>query len=162
MTKKITKLICLCLALVTSVGILCACNNNDDYNSIEYYNAIMLDRANVLMKTDFLASLPSAEYGEFGEDTVLVVKNEEQFNEIFIGFPLSLNFKNEMLIVCVFTDINYGFPYKIKDICVDNEILRVSIYSDSPDSPNSSAPTQRALVVKMNKTNYSELKIIWS
>ena len=30
MKKNLIKLICLCLALVTCVGILCACNKNDD------------------------------------------------------------------------------------------------------------------------------------
>ena len=30
MRKKLTRLICLIIALVTSVGILCACNKNDD------------------------------------------------------------------------------------------------------------------------------------
>lgn len=162
MRKIVKKAICMGVMLIVGVCVLCACN---DHNESNKYNAVILDRANILLKNEFLQSL-SSYGGEFGEDTVLTIKDQAQFDEIFVGFPTSLDFDKEQLAVCVYTDINYGYPCGIKNIDEDNGVLKITLYSDLPRDdrgtpPCTSSPTQRAVVIKMNRTDFSDVKITW-
>lgn len=155
-TKKIA-LIILIIALVSII--FTACNEEEDkvpeVNEL-LESAVFFDRGEKILKQDYLATLSMIdEYSV--ETTTVLIDNKQNLDSMFIGFPTSVDFETERVIVYIFTTYNYGFPCYLTDVAVENGICDIKIFQDYPQpaeggpTPScASAPTVRALVVKVN------------
>lgn len=154
--KKIAFII-LIIALVSVV--FTACNEEEDkvpeVNEL-LESAVFFDRGEKILKQDYLATLSMIdEYSV--ETTTVLIDNKQNLDSMFIGFPTSVDFETERVVVYIYTTYNYGFPCYLTYLDVEDGICNIKIAQDypqpaegGPTPSTASAPTVRALVVKVN------------
>ena len=107
--KLTSKILCLGLILVMTLGMLCACDKGDKFDN--KYNAVlyesMVDSFNeAYLSANSTHGIYSPEYAE--NDTrphtiTNVISNKDEFNAAFKEFPTDVDFDKEMIIVHFFT-----------------------------------------------------------
>ena len=171
-TSFFGKLLCLALILVFALGIICACNKNDNfYNDVDDF-----------MKKDFLEQnrtydvayeidvydsdidewVKKAQYDKTSPETRdIIVDSEEKFSEIFNEFPTNINFETEMLVVHMFTVTN-GRPALLNKTVLKNGNLKVyfKIKPGRPGVNDTTMPGQKAIAVKIKKTELNSIEFI--
>jgi hypothetical protein len=92
------------------------------------------------------------------EDFTLVIKNQNQLNELFTNFP-TVNFEKEMIIVYIYTGI-YNAEKKITDVEYEEKELSIEFgYKLKMGTGSATIPMQRTLIIKMNKIDAYEIDI---
>lgn len=87
-----------------------------------------------------------------------VVKTEEEYEQIFIGEPISVNFNSQMLIICTCAVFN-NREIKIRSIRRDDEILLIKFRTENPAKKVSDTiePTQKYLFVVMDRLDVNDV-----
>ncbi len=151
--------VCVLGAVLVILG-LTSCGNR--------YGAVIYDNAREWIKEEFAENNRVWAYYE-GEKTItddypssrsFLVKDEQQFKEMFVEEPqgLEVNFENEMLAVYTFNSI-YIRNMGISSVKVEDDTVGVYLeYAKAKDGVGDAvAPYQRWVVVKMAKLDVSEL-----
>ncbi|MCL2061220.1 MAG: hypothetical protein FWH03_01155 [Firmicutes bacterium] len=147
--KKVVKLLTLGVVLIMGLGIFAGCGGNK-------YNAVLYDDAGEWIKESFLdenityqnndARVPNAKS--------FIIRNQTEFESIFLEFPHEIDFENEMFLLYVFACELGGRSYKIRKMIVENQNLTIEYKVDSNTIFNwSSAPWLRCFVVRMDKVD---------
>lgn len=163
MKKAVATILASCL-LVTGLLVLFACNDDGAKDMTAELNAEFYDRATGYMDEEYLLSQPSTEY--LGDETTIVVMDREMFSGVFAEFPGEVDFSREMLVVHLFNDIYNGFECRLTGITLQDGALEVSVlHSLAPKTqdglrpPSTSQPTQRAVVIKLDKVDFSQVTV---
>ncbi len=133
------------------------------------YSAKLFDKAENFMTETYLREnnthYPSNNDG-LPHTRCQVIKTEDDVEGIFETFPEELDFSRDMLVIYIFTDINYAFGCRLDDITVTenemtivigHEMAKRDIWGRRP--PSASLPTQRCLVVKLTDCSFNDVKV---
>lgn len=158
MEKRLTKIIAMGVLLIVSLLLFTGCGSNK-------YNAVILTTG-FSFKEEFLkdnltrgshylnenGEIVSAEGESYPRHRVFIIKSHEDANLIFESFSDSIDFEKEMLIIYIFTTINPD-PCKINKVFIDEDVLKINykFQRSKIGSDNTSSPTQRCLLVKIDK-----------
>ncbi len=131
--------------------------------------AVFFDRGEKILKQEYIDALPwKDEYHMMVEKTTVLIDNKQTLDTMFVGFPTSVDFETERVIVYIHTSYKYGFSHHLADVNVANGACTIQSVIDIPDefigengviAPCASAPTMRALVVKVNSTEFESAKV---
>ncbi len=164
--KKVLITILILVIFSTTLFVLVGCTENQREAPTwqEKYNPVVLDKAECLMKEEFLMAQPN--HNDFvgkKEDTMYLIKDQATYDEVFEKLPISVRFYNSiyyerhMLGVLIFNTYNYGKEIYVKDISVNEGVMVISLDAvaqknddGKPVVPMASAPTQRAVVIRVN------------
>ncbi len=132
------------------------------------YSAKLFDKAENFMTETYLREnnthYPSNNDG-LPHTRCQVIKTEDNADGIFETFPEELDFSRDMLVIYIFTDINYGFGCRLEDITENEQEMTIVIRhelaksSEGFDVPAASLPTQRCLVVKLTDCSFNDVKV---
>ena len=145
--------------------------------SVNKYNAVLYSQANEWIDESFLKnnrvkayylnknyeegkSDPNDKYiydSTLPSSRIFIITEKNEYNEIFTNTQLSVNFKTEMIILYIFSDVNPSREYKLKKISSDGGILTIETKLEHSDSDDATLPYQRCFVIKMNKSNIDEV-----
>ncbi|MCR4726497.1 MAG: hypothetical protein K5753_04670 [Clostridia bacterium] len=98
---------------------------------------------------------------EFSTEYLYILEDEEEETNIFSSFNISIDYKNETLLVYIFTSY-VPRPYYVKRSYMDLGVLYIRIMHESMDpfAPGLSAPLQKCLVIKVDKTEKDDVIIL--
>ncbi|MBQ2769364.1 MAG: hypothetical protein IJF44_05275 [Clostridia bacterium] len=134
-------------------------------------NAVLYDNAQTYAKEEFLEeNITNLMAGgeNAPEEIVYIVKEQTDFDAMFTDFPTAIDFETEMVIVYLFTDINAGFGCSLSEVRKEKKCLHITFLHHMPEPdkngcipPMGSAPTQRCLLVKIDKCDIELAYINW-
>ena len=156
--KKIIASLVLAIMALFSFG----CAKEMPYNVL--YDAKFVDKSERYMTEEFLEEnrlrLPG-EQNDLPRERTVIIDNEEEFNGAFDFFPYEMDFAQDILVIFMFVDTNYGFECKLQDMSETENELTIDIYHDTgkPDEEYCSAPTHRCSAVKLTNFKYNEIQI---
>ncbi|MCH5164230.1 MAG: hypothetical protein J1F36_04360 [Clostridiales bacterium] len=132
------------------------------YNDIEDY---MREEFIIthLTKEGFYTDKDGNEYsGDVSDPTDIVyfISNEQQFSEVFLQFPVEVDFDSEMIVVYMFSAYTRR-EMVIESITLNEETLIMSVKSKERRGyiPDCTAPHQRYFAIKMDKVNVKEVNV---
>ena len=133
-------------------------------------NAVMYSYVNDLMLPSFFEENKiegtyqkdpdSDEEIEYPSSISLIIRDQEALNEIFYENAFSVDFEKEIVFVHVFADIHLTQYYNIYDISIDSGKVTITYILDFSIMMLGSAPVLRALAVKMDKIDVSEVEFV--
>ncbi|MDR1094605.1 MAG: hypothetical protein LBL66_10720 [Clostridiales bacterium] len=167
MIKKIVGLGVL-LMMISLVG----CGNK--------YNAVVVDSGLVFRKEFLKANRTygvtyyNEDYDKDGDRTdeylvdrmspkfrTFIIKEQNEFDDIFTDFSTEVNFEKELLLIYLFTSV-YHRPCKIQSMKLDGETLKIDfkMKNAKPGVKDASVPEQRYLVIKMKNLDISAAEFV--
>ena len=151
--KKIIASLVLAIMALFSFG----CAKEMPYNVL--YDAKFVDKSEKFMTEEFINELGNP--CDFPEDRMLIIDNQDEFKRVYKSFPYDVDFKQDILVIFMFVDTNYGFECKLQDMSETENELTIDIYHDTgkPDEEYCSAPTHRCSAVKLTNFKYNEIQI---
>lgn len=93
------------------------------------------------------------------EEKFFIIECESEFKEIFVSCEEKIDFNKEMVILYIFTDVNYKIDYKLKSIKCENGILSITAKLNNSNLDCATAPYQRCFMIKMNKMEIKDVKL---
>ena len=160
--KKIIASLVLAIIALFSFG----CAKEMPYNVL--YDAKFVDKSERYMTEEFLEENRLSFWGEQNDlpkIRTVVIDNEEDFKKAFVSFPYDVDFKQDILVIYMFVDIQYGFDCKLQDMSETKNALTVDILHEiaEPDSdgcipPCGSAPTHRCWTIKLTDCDQTNIK----
>ena len=155
--KFISKLLCLTLVLVFGLGILCACNKDDNYH------AVIDDNVTAEIKWQFMQeNLSYSPDGKTAEDKCFIIQTQDEFDEIFYSHYQELkniNLNKQTVILKVVGSCTSYHRCKLSKISKENSRLTVNCYYDCPvkNEDCEESPYIRYVALIMDKTCISEV-----
>lgn len=156
--KKIIASLVLAIMALFSFG----CAKEMPYNVL--YDAKFVDKSEKFMTEEFLEEnrlrLPG-EQNDLPRERTLIIDNEEEFNRAFVSFPCEVDFAQDILVIFMFVDTNYGFDCKLKDMYETENELIIDIHHEMPkhNEDAASQPTHRCSAVKLTNCKYPQIQI---
>lgn len=154
------------LVFIILCGAACSnSNNKSDKDYTEQYNAVLYDYAEKYCNKSFLQA--NKTHYPFADDDLpeyrcITIKTEDEFNNAFSSLPHQIDFEHDILVLYIFTDINYGFSCELHTITKTETTLNIRIRHTGPEEdengctpPMGSAPTQRCHAVKLTDCEYN-------
>lgn len=149
------KKICILCMCITFVVCLTGCKKN----KWRKYNAKVISEGYVFNETFLLDNKTYGSYlnGYYIEDEsypkerVIIVNNEEYFQEVFDAFP-DIDFNKEMIVLHGFTTSSNG-SYEIKSMDVKDRKLSIEYRHHKKSTispPDASKPDTKWFIVKLN------------
>ena len=158
------KVLIICTALFLVLALF-ACGGNK-------YNAALYNNANEWIKADFLkanmtygAYYKNEDYDENDESSLeylqdktsppsrtVIVADKQSFDEIFDEFPAEIDFSTQTVCLYFFTAYNPR-PYILKGVKLDADTLKIELSQKKSKRLDGTAPTQKCVAVKVDKTN---------
>ena len=133
-------------------------------------NAVMYSYVNDLMLPSFFEENKiegtyqkdpdSDEEIEYPSSISLIIRDQEALNEIFYENSFAVDFEKEIMFVHMFPDNNSSSRYYIYDISIASSKVTITYILDFSIMMLSSAPVLRALAVKMDKIDVSEVEFV--
>ncbi len=161
MKKIIISLVLVIIALFSFVG--CADKLPEEelpekempYNVL--YDAKFVDKSERYMTEEFINELGYP--GDFPEDRMLIIDNETEFKRVYKSFPYEMDFTNDILVIYMFVDIQYGFDCELQDMSEAESALTVEILHDLEGyKPMGSEPTHRCWAIKLSDCEQTNIK----
>ena len=152
--KKIIASLVLAIMALFSFG----CAKEMPYNVL--YDAKFVDKSERYMTEEFLEENRLRFWGEQNDlpkKRTVVIDNEEDFKKAFVSFPYDVDFKQDILVIYMFVDTNYGFECKLRDMYETENELFIDIYHgvEDNDAPLGSLPTHRCSAITLTNCNYT-------
>ncbi len=159
--------------LIAFIWILCGCEG-------EKYNALIHNQAEKWISEDFLnenrvkafyinetyiegESEPSSKY-IYDESApsfrTFFITQQMEFIQIFSKYNEYIDFENNMVLLYIFSDVNPGRDYYIKNIKYENQVLTIHIKLENKKSNDSTAPYQRCLMIEIEKLEIDSINFI--
>jgi len=164
MKKKILG-IAVAIVMLFAVLALGGCNNEGGNMN---YNAILHHDAGEWMREDFLSAnltrgvFTDGKYhgDDYPNSRIFIVRDSNSFNETFTSFPPEVNFENEMLILYAFTCSHGGWPFQLRNINANEQVLNVRYRMKrvTHGINNASQPWTRWFVIRMDKLDITEVE----
>ena len=178
MKNKLTKLICVGVMLIMSIGVLCACNDGitkqGTFDNI--YNAEIYDRALNYMNQEYILDHLVSDAIFDGNDTDIIggdslpsnysyiISDKSEFEKAFKNFPVDVDFEERVICVHFFSCIVNGRDYEIKDITKKDSKLIIEIKSIIPNVNyvpiDGTPPIMRCIVIVMDKIEMTEVVFV--
>ncbi len=151
--KKIIASLVLVIIALFSFG----CAKEMPYNVL--YDAKFVDKSEKFMTEEFINEL--GDPCDFPEDRMLIIDNEIEFKRVYKSFPYEMDFKQDILVIFMVVDIQYGFECKLQDMYETENELTIEIFhaTAKPPAIMGSAPTHRCSAVKLTNCNYHQTQI---
>ena len=155
MTKS--KFISLGLVLIMIFGLLTGCSNIK-------YNAQFFDSATDWIKEDFINDnlVGYSENGTYPTERVFVVKNQEEYDEIFIESidDFDIDFDTQMLVIYTFETI-YHRNNDLVSLEVNEDVLNITYKMEKKSGVgDASQPYQRWFVVRLDKLDVDSVVFV--
>ena len=147
--KKIIASLVLVIIALFSFG----CAKEMPYNVL--YDAKFVDKSERYMTEEFINEL--GDPCDFPEDRMLIIDNQDEFKRVYKSFPYDVDFKQDILVIFMFVDTNYGFESKLRDMYETENELFIDIYHgvEDNDAPLGSLPTHRCSAITLTNCNYT-------
>lgn len=89
-----------------------------------------------------------------------LIKSEDDFDKFFAEKPFDVDFEKQMVALHFFTSANMSQSISIKSIQIDDTTLKIQLKVNRPESgAYVSAPMQRAVAVRLDKTDIENMQI---
>lgn len=128
--------------------------------------AVFFDRGEKILKQEYIDALPwKDESHMMVEKTTVLIDNKQTLDTMFVGFPTSVDFETERVIVYIDTTCWYGYPSCLTDVSIENRVCTANIRQTYPELVNgipptaTSAPTLNAIVLKVHSTEFESAKV---
>lgn len=155
MTKS--KFISLGLVLIMIFSLLTGCSNIK-------YNAQLFDSATDWIKEDFINDnlVGYSENSSYPTERVFVVKNQEEYEEIFLESidDFDVDFDTQMLVVYTFETI-YHRNINLVSLEVNEDVLSITYKMEKKSGVgDASQPYQRWFVVRLDKLDVDSVVFV--
>jgi len=88
-----------------------------------------------------------------------IITDREKYNTVFVEDSLKVDFEKEMVILYIFPDV-YSREYQLEELSVNDQIVTVKYKLESSDKKDATAPYQRCMVLKMEKSDVLSAEFI--
>lgn len=154
--KFISKILCLTLVLVFGLGMLCACDKDDNYHAIIDDNVSYI---NLQFMKENLTFNPD---GKTAEDKCFIIQTQDEFDEVFQRYYQeykNINLNKQTVILKVIGSCTSYHRCKLSKISKENSRLTVNCYYDCPvkNEDCEKSPYIRYVALIMDKTCISEV-----
>ena len=150
---KKSRFVAVFLAMVAVVCSFAGCSDKQKYN-VKMYNASRKE-----INEDFI------EAEDLSKDRTYIIRNEETYDVIFANDSYMVDFNKETLVLFAFWDVYPMHSYVLDKVTVNGEKmnvdyrLKLSLWEQLFDrSAYASSPYIRFMVLKMKKTDITEVK----
>ena len=123
-----------------------------------YAHQLMLP--SFLVENQIAGTYPNNPDSEYPTYRSFIVRDQEAFNEIFYENSFAVDFEKEIMFVHMFPDNNSSSRYYIYDISIASSKVTITYILDFSIMMLGSAPVLRALAVKMDKIDVSEVEFV--
>lgn len=152
-----TKIITLGLVFIMIFSFLTGCSNIK-------YNAQLFDSATDWIKEDFINDnlVGYSANSTYPTERVFVVKNQEEYNEIFIksNDDFDIDFDTQMLVVYTFETI-YHRNNSLVSLEVNEDVLNITYKMEKKSGVgDASQPYQRWFVVRLDKLDVDSVVFV--
>ena len=152
-----SKFISLGLVLIMIFSLLTGCSNIK-------YNAQLFDSATDWIKEDFINDniVGYSENGTYPTERVFIVKNQEEYDEIFNESidDFGIDFDTQMLVVYTFETI-YHRNNNLVSLEVDEDVLTITYKMEKKSGVgDASQPYQRWFVVRLEKLDVDSVVFV--
>ena len=150
--KKIISILITCILCFFMIG----CENVN-------YNATFYDNAKEWINEDFINdNLVFLESGSYPTERIFIVKNQDEYNEIFVeGIDeFSVDFNSQMIVVYTFATI-YHRDNSLVSLEVNENSLKITYKMEKKFGVgDASRPYQRWFVVRLDKFNIDSVVFV--
>lgn len=159
--KLTSKILCLGLILVMTLGILCACDKGDKFDG--KYDAVLYDNVGEYINTQFMAeNLNFWADGYTADNKCFIIKTQNEFNKIFTGFYKDINFNKQIVLLKAMGFCTTAHKFEISKISIDDKkLIAEYYYTDHKENEDCiTAPYIRYVAMTINKVDISEFDFI--
>ncbi len=153
---KKAKIIILGLAVLIFFGLLTGCSNIK-------YNAKLFDDAIEWINEDFIINNPVEMEGSSNpSDRTFIIKNKEEYNQIFAENidELAVDLNNQMVVVYTFSTI-YHRDNRLVDLDVEENVLKITYKMEKKlGVGDASQPYQHWFVVVLDKLDVNSVVFV--